>query len=123
MQTLTIACPEAFIAQGNQFSRCVGLGPDDDKTFGLALHQDADGNRYAVASGLVSDSFAGIATGELVEPEWGCDMDAALAAQAMIRLGEAASPDTIAAHFGDAMLAVDAMGLVPVPQEDTPDAT
>jgi len=117
MMILTIACPEAFIAQGNQFSRCVGLGPDDDKTFGLPLWQDAGGNRYAVASGLVSDSFAEIATGELMEPEWGCDMDAARIAQAMIRLGEQATPDTIAAHFGDAMAAMAAMGLVSVPQE------
>ena len=114
MILLTIACPEAFIAQGNQFSRCVGLGPDDDKTFGLPLWQDAQGSRYAVASGLVSDSFAEIATGELMEPEWGCDMDAARAAQAMIRLGEQATPDIIAAHFGDATSAIDAMGLVPV---------
>lgn len=114
MQTLTIACPAAFIAQGNQFSRCVGLGPDDDKTFGLALHQDAQGSRYAVASGLVSDTFAEIATSPLVEPEWGCDMDAARIAQAMIRLGEQATPDTIAAHFGDATAALIAMGLTPV---------
>jgi len=117
MQILTIACPEAFIAQGNQFSRCVGLGPDDDKTFGLPLWQDAGGNRYAVASGLVSDTFAEIATSPLVEPSWGCDMDAALAAQAMIRLGEQATPITIATHFGDANAAMAAMGLVPVPPE------
>jgi len=117
MMTLTIACPEAHIAQGNQFSRCVGLGPDDDKTFGLPLWQDAQGHRYAVASGLVSDTFAEIATGELVAPSWDCDMDAARVAQAMIRLGEQATPDTIAAHFGDATAALIAMGLVPVPPE------
>ena len=129
MQTLTIACPEQYIAIGNQFARCVGLGPDDDKTFGLPLWQDASGNRYAVAAGLVSDSFEQAATSPLVEPEWGCDMVAAQAAQAMIRLpdpetGERiATPDTIAVMFGsDAMAAIAAMGLTPAPEEAALDA-
>lgn len=118
MQTLTIACPEQYIAIGNQFARCVGLGPDDDKTFGLPLWQDASGNRYAVTSGLVSDAFEQAATSPLVEPEWGCDMVAAQAAQAMIRLpnpetGElTATPYSIAAMFGsDVMSVVAALGL------------
>ena len=112
MQTLTIACPEHYIAIGNQFARCVGLGPDDDKTFGLPLWQDASGNRYAVAAGLVSDTFEQAATSPLVEPDWGCDMVAAQAAQAMIRLDAVATPDTIAAMFGsDVMGVVAALGL------------
>ena len=118
MQTLTIACPEQHILIGNQFARCVGLGPDDDKTFGLPLWQDASGNRYAVAAGLVSDSFEQAATSPLVEPEWECDMVAAQAAQAMIRLpnpetGELiATPYIIAARFGsDVMSVVGALGL------------
>jgi hypothetical protein len=118
MQTLTIACPEAHISDGNQFSRCVGLGPDDDKTFGLALWQDALGNLYAVASGLVGDSFTETATSPLVEPAWGCDMEAAERAQALIRLDEAATPDTIAAAYGTDPLAVIAgMGLTLVEEE------
>jgi hypothetical protein len=119
MMTLTIACPDAHISDANQFSRCVGLGPDDDKTFGLALWQDAQGDRYAVASGLVSDSFTEIATSPLVEPEWGCDMDAAERAQALIRLDEAATPDTIAAAYGgDVMSVIASMGLTQVEPSD-----
>jgi hypothetical protein len=100
MMTLTVACPEAHILDGNQFARCVGLGPDDDKTFGLALWQDAQGGLYAVASGLVGDSFTETATSPLVEPEWGCDMDAAERAQALIRIDGQVTPDTIAAAYG-----------------------
>ena len=124
MQTLTIACPEQYIAIGNQFARCVGLGPDDDKTFGLPLWQDASGNRYAVAAGLVSDNFEQAATSPLVEPEWGCDMVAAQAAQAMVRLpdpetGERiATPDTIAVMFGlDPLASIASMGLSLVPDD------
>lgn len=125
MQTLTIACPEVHIPDGNQFSRCVGLGPDDDKTFGLALWQDALGNLYAVASGLVSDTFTETATSPLVEPAWGCDMEAAERAQALIRMpdpetGElVATPDTIAAAYGSDPLAVIAvMGLSQIEMEE-----
>jgi hypothetical protein len=124
MLTLTIACPEAHISDGNQFSRCVGLGPDDDKTFGLALWQDALGNLYAVASGLVGDSFTETATSPLVGPAWGCDMDAAERAQALIRMpdpetGElVATPDTIAAAYGtDVMGVIAGMGLTQVQEE------
>ncbi len=123
MILLTIACPEQHIHIGNQFSRCVGLGPDDDKTFGLPLWQDAQGNRYAASSGLVSPHFPDVATGELVEPAWGCDMEAARAAQALIRLDVLATPDTITAIIGgDALSSLAAMGLTPIPPEDVPDA-
>ena len=124
MMTLTIACPEVHISDGNQFSRCVGLGPDDDKTFSLALWQDTQGNLYAVASGLVSDTFTETATSPLVEPEWGCDMEAAERAQALIRMldsetGElVATPDTISAAYGtDVMGVIAGMGLTQVQEE------
>jgi hypothetical protein len=124
MNTLTIACPEQHIAIGNQFARCVGLDPDDDRTFGLPLRQDASGNLYAVAAGLVSDTFEQAATSPLVAPEWGCDMEAAQRAQALIRLpdpetGElTATPDILAAMFGtDPMACIAALGLSPAPDE------
>lgn len=124
MKTLTIACPETHIADANQFARCVGLGPDDDKTFGLPLWQDAGGNLYAVTSGLVSDAFEQAATSPLVEPAWGCDMEAAQRAQLLIRLpdpetGElTATPDILAAMFGaDPMACIAALGLSPAPDE------
>lgn len=101
MIRLTFACPEAHIADANQLARVVGYGPDDDKSYGEALYQDADGNRYAVASGLVVPHFAHIATGDLQEPAWGADMEAAQRAQALAALGQPASPDHIAAIVGD----------------------
>lgn len=112
MLTLTIATPEEHIADANQFARCIGNGPDDDKTFCLPFWQDADGNLYAVASGLVGIRFVEVATGPLQEPAWGCDMDAARRAQARIRMNAPASPDAIVAAFSsDPLATVANMGL------------
>jgi hypothetical protein len=99
---LTIALPESLREQGNQFARCIGMGPDDDKTFDHeAAYQDAEGNRYIVTSGWVVDHFADIATGEIVEPPWGCDLEAAQVVQGMISLEDAAGPQVVAARFSD----------------------
>ena len=101
-QRLTIACPEAMIADANQFARCTGYGPDDDKTFGAATWQDAGGNLYSISSGLVvAESYQGNALGLLIEPEWGCDLAAANRAQAKIKIGGSARPDKLVAVFGD----------------------
>ena len=115
MPRVTIACPQAHIADANQLARCIGLGPDDDKTYGAALWQDAAGNLYAMASAIVADTFATTAGSPLTAPEWGCNMAAARRAQALIQIGPPASPDKIAAIFGDdAFAAVAAMGLTRV---------
>lgn len=118
MITITIACPESMIPQANQLARCIGEGPDDDKTFALALWQDAAGNRYAVASGPVSETFPETAASPLVAPSWGCDLALASVAQAAIRIGAAAAPSHIAAVIGDdPQAAIAAMGLEPVPSD------
>jgi hypothetical protein len=124
MKTIIIACPQAHIDDANQLARCVGLGPDDDRTFNLPLWQDDDGNRYAVASGLVSETFEQAVVNSLVEPTWGCDIDAAQRAQVLIRLPDTetgemlATPNTISAAFGaDAMSIIAALGLTAVIQE------
>jgi hypothetical protein len=124
MKTIIIACPQAHIDDANQLARCVGLGPDDERTFGLPLWQDDDGNRYAVASGLVSETFEQAVVNSLVEPEWGCDIDAAQRAQVLIRLPDTetgemlASPNTISVAFGaDAMPIIAALGLTQISQE------
>lgn len=115
MITVTIACPEAMIPQANQLARCIGEGPADDKTFALALWQDAEGNRYAVASGPASETFPETATSPLVAPSWGCDLALASVAQAAIRIGAVADPAHIAAVIGDdPHAAIAAMGLEPV---------
>lgn len=84
MITVTIACPAAHIADANQLARVIGYGADDDRTYGEAAWQDADGNLYAVASGPVSPTFPAAAASPLVEPEWGADMAAAARAQALV---------------------------------------
>ena len=115
MLTITIACPEAMIPDANQLALCLGYGPDDDKTFGLPLWQDAQGNRYSIASGLVGENFQQTATSPLVEPAWGCDMDAARRAQAVTRIGGTADPSRLVAVFGDdPQAAIAVLGLAQV---------
>lgn len=113
---VTIACPEAMIPQANQLARCLGEGPDDDKTFVVANWQDAAGNRYALASGLVSETFPDRAASPLVAPSWGCDLAMASVAQAAVRIGETADPGHIAAVIGDdPQAAISALGLEAIP--------
>lgn len=98
---VTIACPAGHIADANQLARCIGLGPDDDRTYGDPTWQDAGGNLYAVASAIVGPGFGAAATSPLEEPSWGCDLAAATRAQALIRIMQPADPGIIAAVFGD----------------------
>lgn len=110
---VTIACPDAHIADANQLARCLGLVPDDDQTYGVARWVDASGNKYAIASAVVGQNFAQAASSPLTEPAWGCDLAAAQRAQALIQIGPPAAPDKLAAMFGDdAMASLAAMGLV-----------
>lgn len=113
MKIINIALPVAMREQGNQFARCIGMGPEDDRTFSHGPNaQDADGNLYIFTNGWVVPHFAEIAMGELVEPEWGCDLDAAQAIPPLIRVGEPAAPDVVAAVFDmDAAAALEVMGL------------
>lgn len=113
---VTIACPEALTHDANQLARCIGLGPDDDRTYGEASWVDGSGNRYAVASAVVGPGFAQAATTPLVEPEWGCDLDAAMRAQYLIIIGEAAAPGSLSAVFDeDAMAALAVLGVSVAP--------
>lgn len=117
MATVTIAVPTAHIDDANQLARCIGIGPDDDRTFAFGPNMaDAQGNTYTVVSGWVVDYFAQIAAAALNEPAWGCDLAAAQRAQARVRIGEAATPDTIAAVMCDELAAALAvMGLSTIP--------
>lgn len=119
MIRLTFACPAAHIDDANQLARVVGYGPDDDKTYGEPRYQDAAGNLYAVASGLVVPHFVEVATSPLTEPEWGADMAAAQRAQALAALGQPAAPEHIAAFVGDDVAgALAFLGLTPLPEVD-----
>ena len=122
MIRITFACPAAHIADANQLARAIGLSADDDQTYGEPRFQDAEGNLYSVASGLVEPSFIDTATSPLVEPEWGADMAAAQRAQALAALGEPAAPDHIAAVVGDDIsAALGFLGLMEIPYVSDPD--
>lgn len=116
---VTIICPQAHIEDANQLAMVLGYSAADAATYGDPSWQDGSGNRYAVASLLVSDDFVGAATTAIARPDWdeskGVSMDAARRAQALVSvwgLGEvesepAASASKILAVFGD-----DALGLL-----------
>lgn len=118
MIRLTFACPEQFIPDANQLARVVGYSEADERTYGEPQYQDAEGNLYSVASGLVAEHFASVATSPLQEPDWGADMEAAGRAQLLAALGQPASPDHIAAVIGDdVQAALEFLGLVMVSEE------
>jgi hypothetical protein len=120
MIRVTIAVPPEHIADANQLARVLGYGADDERTFGVPAWQDAAGNLYACCSTLARETFPAAASSPLVEPEWGADMEAAIRAQALIRIGGAASPGEIVAIIGDdPQAALAEMGVVAV---ETPDA-
>lgn len=90
---LTIACPASLASDANQLARCLGFGPDDDRTFGTAGWLDAAGNAYACASQEVDVNWLDLAQAPLVLPQWGCDLAAAARAQAALALWPAAASD------------------------------
>ena len=116
---LTIACPDALRADGNHFAMVLGYGPSDAETYVALNWQDADGNLYACASLIVSDTFVSKAQSTLSRPAWDVDniidMDAARRAQAALVFSltpVAAMPDKLTACAGDDALAtLAAMGL------------
>ena len=119
---LTIACPDALRADGNNLAMVLGYGPDDAQTYVALNWQDADGNLYAVASLPVSDTFTTTAQSGLQRPSWDTDniidMDAAWWAQEALVVSltpVTAMPDKLTACAGDDALAVlAAMGLTQV---------
>jgi hypothetical protein len=98
---VTIACPEAMVADANQLALCLGVGPDEAMTYGAPIWQDAQGNRYAVASAIVPSGFVATATAPLVPPAWGADLAAAARAQAAVLIGAPAAPERLAASLAE----------------------
>jgi len=119
---LTIPCPDALRADGNNLAMVLGYGPSDAETYVALNWQDADGNLYACASLIVSDTFVSKAQSTLSRPAWDVDniidMDAARRAQAALVFSltpVAAMPDKLTACAGDDALAtLAAMGLMQV---------
>lgn len=119
MIRVTIACPEALIGDANQLALCLGYGVADALTYGAPVWQDGVGNLYAVASTLVSETFAATAGSALVEPAWGADMAAAARAQAAIRIGGAADPARLVAVFDeDPQAALAVLGVTAAPEPE-----
>ena len=116
---LTIACPDALRDDANNLAMALGYRPDDAGTYVGLNWQDADGNLYACASLIVSDTFTTAAQSGLQRPSWDTDniidMDAARRAQAALVFSltpVTAMPDKLTACAGDDALAVLAtMGL------------
>jgi len=119
---LTIACTDALRSDANNLAMVLGYGPADAETYGTPNWQDADGNLYACASLVVSDTFTTAAQSGLQRPAWDVDniidMDAARRAQAALVFSltpVTAMPDKLTACAGDDALAVlAAMGLTQV---------
>jgi len=122
---LTIACPDALRDDANNLAMALGYRPDDAGTYVGLNWQDADGNLYACASLIVSDTFVSKAQSTLSRPAWDVDniidMDAARRAQAALVFSltpVTAMPDKLTACAGDDALAVlAAMGLTQVEVE------
>jgi len=119
---LTIACTDALRSDANNLAMVLGYGPADAETYGTPNWQDADGNLYACASLVVSDTFTTAAQSGLQRPAWDVDniidMDAARRAQAALVFSltpVTAMPDKLTACVGDDALAtLAAMGLTQV---------
>ena len=119
---LTIACPDALQDDANNLAMALGYRPDDAGTYVGLNWQDADGNLYACASLIVSDTFVSTAQSTLSRPVWDVDniidMDAARRAQAALVFSltpVTAMPDKLTACAGDDALAtLAAMGLTQV---------
>jgi len=122
---LTIACPDALRDDANNLAMALGYRPDDAGTYVGLNWQDADGNLYACASLIVSDTFTTAAQSGLQRPSWDTDniidMDAARRAQAALVFSltpVTAMPDKLTACVGDDALAtLAAMGLTQVEVE------
>lgn len=125
MKRVTVAVPEALMEAANHTH--VVLGKCDHlNTYAATNFQDAAGNKYAVSSGLWSDSqIAGVtnpsALAGVNAPE-GVDLSLVGAAQAAFELHEniaLAAPNKIIARVGDnAVSVLESMRLVPINIED-----
>lgn len=83
---ITIACPEAHIADSNQLALCVGNTEADIYTFRDSRWEDGDGNRFALASLLASEDFPTLASQPLVAPAHAPDVDLVAAGRAQMKL-------------------------------------
>jgi len=124
IQKATIATPAAHITDANQLALALGESAADDRTFGSANYQDAQGNLYAVCSTVAKPVFAELAGQPLKAPDHAPDMDLAPAtrAQELLQINSGiATPDVIAAILGGRLESaqdhIAALGLTRVEQD------
>lgn len=123
LHRVTIACPEALLAEGNALALVLGESAHDVSTFREVSHVDAQGERYSVISTVTKPIFLTAAASPLVAPEHAPDADLALAGQAQARLqiydgSQQITPDMIIAVNGPtAEEALAALGLTPLPAQ------
>lgn len=113
---VTIAVPQALIADANSFMLVCGESPYDNQTFDNAGWQDASSNLYAVAAFSASDAWILIPTSGLPSevPAYVTEADVIAAQRAL----DAINNDTIL--FGvdtDSHEQLEAWGLARVPIE------
>ena len=127
---LTIAVPEAHVADANHLAMALGFSTADGLTYGNPSWQDIADNRYSVASFRVETTFLNTANSTLQRPAWDIgavvDMVAVARSQTLIftwTYGDSATapqadPNVITAILGmDGLDALAAMGLIRVPQD------
>jgi hypothetical protein len=127
---LTIAVPEAHVADANHLAMTLGFSTADERTYGDPSWQDTAGNLYSAASLGASDGVVSAATSTLQRPAWDAEryisMAAANRAQDLVVLWVAggdtdapqANPNDITAILDmNGLDALAAMGLTRVAQD------
>ena len=100
---MSLAVPQALMAQANQLALIVGESEHDDKTFTVANWQDKDGNLYAVCSTVIKPvvlSRLGINLTDITLPAHAINADVTAAQQALDKVvmyeqGDKVSTDKI----------------------------
>lgn len=83
---MSLAVPQALMAQANQLALIVGVSEHDDKTFTAANWQDKDGNLYAVCSTVIKPvvlGLFGVNLSNITLPAHAINADVAAAQQAL----------------------------------------
>lgn len=114
----TIAVPESLIEKANHLALIMGESAADINTFGAAAYEDAGGNKYAVCSTAVTDTFVNNATsGELrPSPSFAEEANRQWAAEAYATLGQ---PNGIMMSMNnDPNAAISEMGLLHIKIEE-----
>ena len=125
---ITVACPEALISDANNLAMVLAEGPADGLTYGALQWQDTGGNLYAVASFEAPPEWVQAAQGTLSRPDWDTgppyviNMAGARRAQdaLVFALEPVAAVPTLLTAIGGIPPrdALEAMGLVALPDED-----